>query len=731
MVGIAALLAGTLTSAGAGSLPAVERAPRPGPSIMYAPPAKPAILRNSHGWKAAPIMVGGASAYRAGEFLYQDYVYDDHGADTTPAPLPPEPVPASTDTTFSAMTGDVVYPTNDKRYAFNAADLLEFRARLVRGTIRYRVTLNSMLDPKAAAIAIGIDRASGGRSDWGYGIGSLGALGLDDVIVASGDGARSTTVRGLQGWANRATNQIEVRTPLKPGNAKWRHYLVVGLWNGSSFKPIGDEPTADDPGGAHMTDAPPVFNAGFRFNEPAVPGDIAGNASHLQEQGGTRGAGAGNWREHAQAQALAARDISAFHADIDFSKVAAKRSDESGVPKTGFIVRLYASHLDLGEGAQPERPMLKGPIQPYGLYVPKGYSPSRPAPLTLLLHSLAAGYCQYAIFAPNIQEQLGDQRGSILLTPAGRGPDGWYHDEAEVDVFEAWSDVARRYKLDPKRAAISGYSMGGYGTYRFASLYPDLFARAFAVVGPADEDVPGGPSGGAVPGLEGTENTIHILDNLLHVPLLMWNGTNDELVPVVGPLQTERRLRDLGYEHRMDLFPGYDHFLFSLLDQWGPGRDWLGAASFTRDPARVVYRAFPEMDRPALSLRHDHAYWVSGIVVAPGARSGLVDVVTMARPNVARTVGPVLPAGTLPTPHLSLGLEATGIQITQAAGNGIEATLTDVSAVTFWPERAGARAGSFVLKIHSNTPVRITIAGNFGARVVSIPAGTITQTIRL
>lgn len=729
---VVALLSVSLSTAGAGSLSSVPRGPRPGPAVLYAPLAKPPVLRNASGWKAAPIMVGGAQAYRAGEYLYQDYVYDSFGANTTAGPLPPEPVPASSDTSFSSMTGDMVYPANEKKYAFDAADLLEFRARPTKQGVRYRVTLNTMLDRKAAAVAIGIDRKPGGKTDWGYGIGSLGDLGVDDVIVASGDGARSSTIRGLEGYANVSTNQIEIRTPLKPRRAVWRHYLVVGLWDGTSFKEILDEPTAEEPGGAHGTSPPPVFNAGFRFNEPAVHSNLTGQIANLQDNAGARTAGPGNWREHRQAHALAARDISEFHADIDFGKLAARRNDESGVPRTGFIVRLFASHLNLGEGAQATRPMLKGPIQPYGLFVPTTYSPRRAAPLTLLLHSLAAGYCQYAIFAPNLLTQLGQERGSIVLTPAGRGPDGWYHDEAELDVFEAWADVAARYRLDPSRTAISGYSMGGYGTYRFASLYPDLFARAFAVVGPADESITGGPTGGMIAEFEDTENTLHILDNMRHVPLLMWNGTNDELVPVPGPLQTERRLNDLVYEHRLDLFPGYDHFLFSMLDEWGPGRDWLGSARISRDPTHVVYRAMPEMDRPALGLRHDHAYWVSGIVVAAGARSGLVDAVSTARPNFKPTLGPVLPAGTVPTPHLSLGLEVTGITITSATlANGLDVALTDVSAVTFWPERAGARRGSFVLKVRTNGAVRITLAGSFGSRVIAVPAGTTTRTIRL
>lgn len=719
---------------GAAAAPATRpRTPvRPGPPILYARPAVPPVLQNVHGWRAAPLMVAGAQAYVRGEYLYQDHVYDSFGANTTEGPLPPEPVPASSDVSFSGMTGDVVYPTNEARYAFDAADLLEFRARVDRGRVRYRVTLNTMLDSKAAAVAIGIDSAPGGRSDWGYGIGSLGDLGLERVIVASGDGAHSSDVRGVVASANARRNQIEINTPLAaPRGGAWRHYVVVGLWNGSAFKKILEQPTEEEPGGAHGTDAPPIFNAGFRFAEPAVPSDLRGNVSHASEQGGVRTAGAGSWREHAQAHALADRDISAFHADIDFAKLRAQRTDLSRVPRTGAIVRLYASRLELGEGMKPERPFMRGRIQPYVLYVPTTYSARKRAPLTLMLHSLAAGYNQYAIFAPNIYTQIGEERGSLVLTPAGRGPDGWYHDEAEVDVFEAWADVARHYRIDAERVSVSGYSMGGYGTYKLASMYPDLFARAFAVVGPPDESITGGPTGGMSHEFEDTENTIHVADNLRNVPLLMWNGMNDELVPVAGPLHLERRLHDLGYEHRLDLFPGYDHFLFSLIDEWGPGRDWLGAARRVRAPAHVTYRAFPEMDRRKLGLVHDHAYWLSGIKVTPGARSGLVDAVSMANARLDPTMLDVLPAGIEPAPHLSRGLTAAPITLRPPSSNAVVIRLTGVSAVTVWPAAAGLRDGLLAIHWSSDQPATITLAGAFGSVSLRVPAGSSTRVVRL
>ena len=60
--------------------------PRPGPDVLYAKPVDAPQLQNAprSGWSAKPILVSGATAYRNGEFLYQDFLYDDHGARGVP-----------------------------------------------------------------------------------------------------------------------------------------------------------------------------------------------------------------------------------------------------------------------------------------------------------------------------------------------------------------------------------------------------------------------------------------------------------------------------------------------------------------------------------------------------------------------------------------------------------------------------------------------------------------------
>lgn len=79
-VGATAAAAGrpVVTAAVAPTGPARVATP-PGPPLLYWPAADAPQLQNARPWRAAPILISGASAYRGGEFLYQDFLNDDHG----------------------------------------------------------------------------------------------------------------------------------------------------------------------------------------------------------------------------------------------------------------------------------------------------------------------------------------------------------------------------------------------------------------------------------------------------------------------------------------------------------------------------------------------------------------------------------------------------------------------------------------------------------------------------
>ncbi len=201
------------------------------------------------------------------------------------------------------------------------------------------------------------------------------------------------------------------------------------------------------------------------------------------------------------------------------------------------------------------------------------------------MHSLGEHYWQY--HGAIMVQQIGEQRGSLVATPLARGPDGWYQHEAEYDVFEVWADIAQHFNLDSDRVASSGYSMGGYATYRLPGLYPDLFGKAFTQVGPPGDGVwvpPAPPTGG----IETLSNIW--LENVRNIPYL-------NVAAVGGRAGADSRARRPRISARRQLgIDGFDQlgyrfrFLTVLLSdhlaQASAGYDYPLATEFLGDAAR-------------------------------------------------------------------------------------------------------------------------------------------------
>jgi hypothetical protein len=612
--------------------------PRPGPDILYAPPVDAPQLQNTGIWQAPPILVSGASAYRAGEFLYQDFLYDDHGAralqrDGGDQRTAPGGQAADGDL-FAAPNGTYTYPT-DPRYAGNAADLVELRVKPLPDATAFRLTLNTLEDPELVAATIALGGAAGHPVKWPHGanVQAPGALfltvhgGSADLVDANGN----PTAGGTPSVAiDMLRRQIEVRVAhaaWDPSGKVERLAAGVGLWDRAKQRYLLPQANADatHPGGAIGLSAPAAFfNLAFRGGEPlprvADAGNEAGDAVW--------------WRDHAQGHALAAGDISAFFADVDFARLAAGTGDESGVPQSGPLDRILASRFETKQGvdysvacgnAQSCKGELRGQLQPYAIYVPRKPAPAQGFGLTLLLHSLSASYNQF--LGTQNQSEFGERGpGSIVVTPSGRGLDGWYYDQAGADTFEVWADVARHYALDPDYSAIAGYSMGGYGTYKFATQFPDLFARAQPTVGPPGLGIwvpPLPPTGGA------STNTIDQVASLRNVPVRMWVEATDELVPIVGTQAQARALDALGYRYEFDMFAVGEHLTLAINDQFQPSADFLGTAKVDRNPSHVTYVYNPTMDFAADGTRAGHAYWVADVKLRQGSGllpHGLIDV---------------------------------------------------------------------------------------------------------
>jgi hypothetical protein len=675
----------------AGSLPSVETGHRPGPDVLYEPAAKAPQLQNVKPFRGRPILISGATAYRRGEFIYQDFLYDSHGASGVKDPSDPF---TSTDFLFSPKAGTLTYPS-DPRYANDAADLVEFRVKAMPNETLFRLTLNTIGDPERTAATIAIGNSDEPR-DWPHAAGVRSPaqyfLTVHGTTAEFWDPGRQQVLGAPAVGVDLERRQITISVP----HSVWdpvdtiQFAAGVGLWDtgtGEYLAP-GSSRTETAPGGASPTGAR-IFNLAFRGNEPipdfaSIPAgvtiaDAAAGAIYLGSW----------WREKAQADALASGDVSQFRKDIDFNVLVANERDDSDVPKNGAMDRILASHRIYGEGIDyaklcggleaatsayaPCEGPLAGQLQPYAIYVPKKPVPKRGYGLTLLMHSLSANYNQY--LGTKNQSQLGERGdGSIVVTPSGRGPDGFYRDVAEADLFEVWADVARRFKLDSGLVAASGYSMGGIGTFRMLSRWPDLFARGFAVVG------------------DGAPN--EDLASLRNTPIMMWNAAADELVNVSSYEETVSELSRLGLRFTSWVFAAADHLTLATNDEYGPGADFLGTHRVDRDPAHVTYVVDPETDSERAASVADHVYWLSDLTLKEGAARGTIDVRSLGFGHGDAPVGEVqsgaglLEGGTRgPTPYASQTLE-WGEEPAEERADKLVVTTTDVATATIDAARA-------------------------------------------
>jgi hypothetical protein len=379
--------------------------PRPGPSILYRKPARAPQLQNRGVWHARPILISGASAYRRGEFLYQDFLYDDHGArGVSRDPNDPRTSHDPTLDAFSLPAGTYTYPSKDA-YAGNAADLVELRVKALQRATAFRISLNTMKRPSlvATTIAIGTSKQP---QEFPHGANAraparrfLTVHGRHADLRAARSGEAVHPVPKVS--ISKRRRQIEVRVPHRAWNPHRRTVRIaagVGLWDRSSHAYLVPQGASDSthPGGAAGLGNPTAFfNVAFRYDEPwqhpYPPGPVLSNPAW--------------WRDREQGNSLARNDLSPFFAQVDFGKLKRSVTDNmralpGGVPRSGPMDRILASHFETKQGedwsttcrlptdCQGE---LRGRLQPYAVYVPKGPPPRRGYGMTLLLHALGAG----------------------------------------------------------------------------------------------------------------------------------------------------------------------------------------------------------------------------------------------------------------------------------------------------------------------------------------------------
>ena len=175
----------------------------------------------------------------------------------------------------------------------------------------------------------------------------------------------------------------------------------------------------------------------------------------------------------------------------------------------------------------------------YGLLVPRDYDPAEPRPLVLALHpggSPGPGYgMQFlrGVVGPALQDW-----DAIVVSPDA--PDRrWANEKSEQGVITLLHDVMEKYTIDPDRILVTGFSMGGFGTWYMASRHPDLFTAAI-------------PMAARSAGNEA--------EQVGDMPVFIIHARDDEVVPFAPAEQLARDMKDRGQTVSFMPLEGVGHF---------------------------------------------------------------------------------------------------------------------------------------------------------------------------
>lgn len=203
--------------------------------------------------------------------------------------------------------------------------------------------------------------------------------------------------------------------------------------------------------------------------------------------------------------------------------------------KPGALKGPYAEHIT-GDWKQFEG---KGNLQCM-LFGAPTLDASKKWPLVIYLHGKGnrvlsrehLGFAAACAKAANYAE-----RPCFIFAPQCPDENGW-GGATGANVLKTVKDLMRNLPIDPDRVYLTGYSMGGYGTFAMLNDEPRMFAAGLPVAGGAD---------------------VGIARNLRRIPLWIFHGEKDETVSPEGSRAMAKALEKLKAPAKYTEFPGAGH----------------------------------------------------------------------------------------------------------------------------------------------------------------------------
>lgn len=173
----------------------------------------------------------------------------------------------------------------------------------------------------------------------------------------------------------------------------------------------------------------------------------------------------------------------------------------------------------------------------YLLYLPKDYASQDAWPLLLFLHGAGERGDDLELVkkhGPPKQIAAGKDFPFIVVSP--QCPRGrWWEPQELLALLD---ELGRKYKVDADRVYVTGLSMGGFGTWRLASVAPERFAAIAPICG-------GGEKSWA--------------RQIAQLPVWAFHGAKDTVVPLQRSQEMVDEIQRLGGNVRLTVYPEAGH----------------------------------------------------------------------------------------------------------------------------------------------------------------------------
>ena len=196
-----------------------------------------------------------------------------------------------------------------------------------------------------------------------------------------------------------------------------------------------------------------------------------------------------------------------------------------------------------------------GVTMDYFVGVPSTYSPGDSPPLILALHY--GGDVVFTIgkvFLESLIEPALRTLEAIIVSPNCPGQ-GWTDPVSEEAVLAMLEQVKTQYNVDAGKILVTGYSLGGIGTWHLAAKYPGMFACALPI--------------SAAP-------TQQAFDTISGIPLYVIHSRTDQVFPFTEVEALIAQLINRGVSIQLKILEGVSHYdTAAFVQPLSQARSWI------------------------------------------------------------------------------------------------------------------------------------------------------------